>query len=244
MYFHLQHLIMTKIAIIGDYNSELKPHIATDESITHSCRYLNLNITADWVSTVGIDNNLFAKYSGIWVAPGSPYKNIENVIWAIKQARENNFPCLGTCGGFQHMILEYARNVLNIKDAQHAEYNSSGSEIFISELKCSLAGREMKISFSVGAKVTKIYGYHRVTEQYYCNFGVNPEKINLLKSGPLRISGSDEEGEVRVIEHPDLDFFIGTLFVPQVKSKPNNPHPLVNAFLEAVAHQQITLQNT
>jgi len=228
---------MTKLAIVGDYNSNLKPHIATDESIEHSCRCLNIDVTADWVSTIDIGNNLFGRYSGIWVAPGSPYRSIENTIWAIKQARENNIPCLGTCGGFQHMILEYARNVLNIKDAQHAEYNSSGTEIFISELKCSLAGREMKLNFSKGTKVAKIYGSQIVTEQYYCNFGVDPGKINILKRGPLKISGSDEEGKVRVIEHTDLDFYIGTLFVPQVKSKPNIPHPIINAFLEAVAYQ-------
>jgi len=95
----------------------------------------------------------------------------------------------------------------------------------------------MKLNFSKGTKVAKIYGSQIVTEQYYCNFGVDPGKINILKRGPLKISGSDEEGKVRVIEHTDLDFYIGTLFVPQVKSKPNIPHPIINAFLEAVAYQ-------
>ena len=66
------------------------------------------------------------------------------------------------------------------------------------------------------------------------NFGVNPDKVQLLKSGPLRITGSDTEGEVRVIELPNHPFFLGTLFVPQARSTLSHPHPLVNAFLSAV----------
>jgi CTP synthase (UTP-ammonia lyase) len=71
-------------------------------------------------------------------------------------------------------------------------------------------------------------------ERYYCNFGVNPDCIDELKQGPLKVSGSDAEGEIRVIEHPDHPFFIGTLFVPQMRSIPERPHPLVTAFLRAV----------
>jgi CTP synthase (UTP-ammonia lyase) len=76
-----------------------------------------------------------------------------------------------------------------------------------------------------------------VTESYYCNFGVNPDRVPLLKSGPLKITGSDSEGEVRIIELPDHPFFIGTLFVPQARSTPDNPHPLVTAFLKAVKRE-------
>ena len=133
------------------------------------------------------------------------------------------------------MVLEYARTVLNFKDAQHAEYDAYASDLFISELACSLAGREMKLNFVEGSRVAQIYGSLSVTEEYYCNFGVNPDKVQLLKSGPLRITGSDTEGEVRVIELPNHPFFLGTLFVPQARSTLSHPHPLVNAFLSAVA---------
>jgi CTP synthase (UTP-ammonia lyase) len=72
-------------------------------------------------------------------------------------------------------------------------------------------------------------------EEYYCNFGVDPSKVALLASKDLRISGSDVEGEVRVIELRDHPFFVGTLFVPQLRSTPSHPHPLVTAFLRAAA---------
>ena len=159
---------------------------------------------------------------------------MELTLWAIRYARENKVPCLGTCGGFQHMVIEYARNVLGFKDAQHAEYDPYATNLFISQLACSLAGREMQLNFVPESQVAAIYGGLSATEHYYCNFGVNPDYIDELKQGPLNISGSDAEGEIRVIEQPDHPFFIGTLFVPQTRSTAEKPHPLVTAFLAAI----------
>jgi CTP synthase (UTP-ammonia lyase) len=132
------------------------------------------------------------------------------------------------------MILEYARNVLGFSDAQHAEYEPMASRLFVSKLKCSLAGREMQLRFVPGSKSAGIYGGLSAVERYYCNFGVNPDQVALLKEGPLVVSGSDAEGEVRVIELPEHPFFMGTLYVPQARSTPGAPHPLVNAFVRAV----------
>ncbi len=223
------------IALLGEYTPTFPPHASTNASIKHSQSLLDVQITADWVLTEAIGPKLFEQYSGIWVAPGSPYKNMEKTLWAIRHARENNIPCFGTCGGFQHMVIEYARNVLGFMDAQHAEYDPYASNLFISQLACSLAGREMKLDFALGSKVAAIYGSLSAKEHYYCNFGVNPDCIDELKQGALNVSGYDDEGEIRVIEHPDHPFYIGTLFVPQARSTPERPHPLVTAFLNAVA---------
>jgi len=81
-------------------------------------------------------------------------------------------------------------------------------------------------------QVARIYGATEAREQYYCNFGVNPDCVPLLCQGPLRVVGSDTEGEVRVVELPGHPFFIGTLFVPQARSTPQQSHPLVTAFLQ------------
>jgi CTP synthase (UTP-ammonia lyase) len=143
-------------------------------------------------------------------------------------------PCFGTCGGMQHLIIEYARNVLGFHDAQHAEYDPYASLLFVSELACSLAGREMQLRLVPGSQVAAIYGERSVVERYYCNFGVHPDRVAALAAGPLRIVGSDAEGSVRVVELPGHPFFIGTLYVPQARSTPNAPHPLVSAFLRAV----------
>ncbi|BAW95803.1 CTP synthase [[Synechococcus] sp. NIES-970] len=223
-----------KIALLGEYTPTFKPHIFTTTAIQHSCSLLSIDIDGDWVSTDDISDSLFDIYSGIWVAPGSPYKSMEKTLWAIQYARENGIPCFGTCGGFQHFIIEYARNILGFEDAQHAEYDPYASKLFISQLDCSLAGREMTLNFIAESQIATIYGALNAVERYYCNFGVNPEFIPLLKSNSLNITGSDSEGEVRVIELPSHPFFIGTLFVPQAQSTPEAPHPLVTAFLKAV----------
>ncbi len=221
------------IALIGEYTPAFQPHISTLSAIEHSRSLLNSEIEGKWVSTEDIDEHLFEQFSAIWVAPGSPYKNMEKTLWAISYARENQIPCFRTCGGFQHLVIEYARNVLGFKDAQHAEYDPYSSDLFISQLACSLAGREMPLTFESNSRIAQIYGAVCATERYYCNFGVNPKVVPILKSGDLKITGSDDEGEIRVVELSDHPFFIGTLFVPQTRSTTENPHPLVTEFLRA-----------
>jgi CTP synthase (UTP-ammonia lyase) len=187
---------LREIAVLGEFDPSFIPHSATNAAIDHSCAVLNSDVEAKWVSTQDIEDSLFDRYSAIWVAPGSPYKNLDKTLWAIREARERNIPCLGTCGGFQHIVLEYARNVLGFQDARHAEYDPYASNLFISQLACSLAGREMQLHLTAESRVAAIYGALRVTEQYYCNFGVNPEVVETLKSGPIRFTGCDNEGEI------------------------------------------------
>ena len=228
------------IAVLGEYMPSYGPHQATDAAIEHSKALLSADIGVEWISTQTIDERGLAAYSGLWIAPGSPYKSLEKTLRAIRYAREHRVPCLGTCGGFQHMLLEYARNVLGFNDANHAEYDPYASNLFISQLACSLAGREMTVTLVPGSQVSGIYGATLAREQYYCNFGVNPESVPHLKQGPLNVSGLDAEGEVRVVEYPGHPFFIGTLFVPQQRSTPERPHPLVTAFLKAALEDTST----
>ena len=226
---------MTAIAILGEYRATFAPHAATTAAIAHARARLGVAVDAAWVSTAAVDERLFERVDALWVAPGSPYKDLGLTLWAIRAARERGVPCFGTCGGFQHMVLEYTRSVLGFRDAQHAEYDPYASRLFVTPLACSLAGREMRLTFTPGSRVANIYTATAASEQYYCDFGVNPECVPLLAGGPLRITGSDAEGEVRVIELPGHPFFLGTLFVPQMRSTPERPHPLVLAFVRAAA---------
>lgn len=227
-----------RIALLGEYTPTFEPHVLTGEAIEHSCVELSASVLAEWVSTEAITDSLFKHYDGIWVAPGSPYKSMHKTLWAIRHAREHAVPYFGTCGGFQHMVIEYARNALGLVDAQHAEYDPYASELFISELTCSLAGREMTLALVPGSRTAAIYGSLAAKEAYYCNFGVNPERVGAIQAGALKVVGSDEEGEVRVVGLPDHPFFIGTLFVPQARSRPKQPHPLVTAFIQSVVAKE------
>ncbi len=225
---------MKKIALIADFNPGSETHAATVRSIQHSADRLGLSCGATWVGTDDISSTVFREFHGFWIGTGSPYKNIRNVLALIEHARRNDYPTFGTCGGFQHIILEIARNELAFPDAAHAEYEPSAPQPFIVPLPCSLRGREMRIRLEAGSTAAQLYGDTEVVEKYYCSFGVSPDFVPAIRESSLRVVGSDSEGEMRVVEIPTHRFFLGTLFVPQVRSTPAEPHPLVDGFLRAV----------
>jgi CTP synthase (UTP-ammonia lyase) len=223
----------TRIAIIGEFSPAFPPHAATNVACEISAAQLGGDFDWTWVSTADVSERTVEEVSGIWIAPGSPYKSLGNTLAVIRAARERRVPTLGTCGGCQHIILEYAKHVLGFQDAMHAEYDPYASNLFVSQLECSLVGRALPLRFKPGSRIAAIYGAETSVEEYYCNFGVNPDKIDVLASGELRITGSDAEGEVRVVELPEHPFYLGTLFVPQMRSTAERPHPVVNAFFAA-----------
>jgi CTP synthase (UTP-ammonia lyase) len=137
-------------------------------------------------------------------------------------------------------VIEYARNALGFEDAQHAEYDPYASNLFISELSCSLAGKTMEVRLEGDSRAARCYGQTDALEQYYCNFGLNPEHQRRLHEGGLRIVGVDQDGEARVLELPDHPFYIATLFVPQLSSSAASPHPLIVSYLRAAGEPDDT----
>jgi CTP synthase (UTP-ammonia lyase) len=224
---------MTRIAFIGEYDPSNPTHSATNAAFRHSSDRLNADVSTGWVSTKSVEDAMFEHFDAVLIAPGGPYADVDKALAAIRFAREHGVPCLGTCAGFQHIVIEYARNVLGVANAQHAEYQPDAADAFITPLACSLAGRSLGLTFAPDSKVASCYGATAATEQYYCNFGIDPARVELLKSGPMRVTGSDAEGVIRVVEWPDHPFFVGTLFVPQARSLPGRPHPLITGFVRA-----------
>jgi CTP synthase (UTP-ammonia lyase) len=223
------------LIILGEYNPDAETHVATDASIRHSLAGRNTGLAASWISTETIREADIVRAHGLWVAPGSPYKNFERALQAIRLARVHLVPCLGTCGGFQHMMLEFARNVLGLADACHAEYHPDASRLFVSPLSCSVIGMELRVKLRPQTIAHRLYGTDEAIERYYCTFGVNPEYSETLADcRDLAISGTDLNGEIRIVELLHHPFFLGTLFVPQTQSTKGNPHPLVCGFLQAV----------
>jgi CTP synthase (UTP-ammonia lyase) len=223
-----------QIAIIGDFDPHNPTHLATNEAIQHAAVWLKESPEFGWLPTSAAEHADLSGYHGFWIAPGSPYQSLSGALRAIRYAREVKVPLLGTCGGFQHIIIEFARNVLGIADAAHAESDPYASRPVISRLACSLAGRNLPIKLVEPSLVASLYGSTSVVEQYYCNFGVNPDYVPALSSKDLQVVGSDEEGEIRVVEVRNHPFFVGTLFVPQMRSRVGEPHPLVRGFLAAI----------
>jgi hypothetical protein len=138
------------------------------------------------------------------------------------------------CGGMLEAGIGRAHNLSGLRLYLTLPFSSRKSR------RGNPAGREMILNFASGSRVAGIYGALEAKEQYYCNFGVNPNVVEFLKRGPMQVVSSDKEGEIRVLELPDHPFFIATLFVPQTRSQPGGPHPLVTAFLSAVVKSRDT----
>lgn len=225
------------IAIVADFNAANSSHRATNLAIEHVSGLLGATFDVSWVATDQLTPATAAaqlkSFRGIWIGPASPYRNMEGALAAIRFARECQIPLLGTCGGFQHIIIEYARNVLGLLDAEHEESQPGASQLVISRLACSLVGRTMTVTLQPGSVVAGLYGQSTTEEQYLCNFGVNPGFVDRLRGGRLQGVGSDLEGVIRAVEMKDHPFFIGTLFLPQLSSSATRPHPLISGFLKA-----------
>jgi CTP synthase (UTP-ammonia lyase) len=218
-----------RVGILGDRNPQNETHIGTEKAIADSAASPGPLARVEWLATDQAHD--YAQFDALWCSPGSPYRSLEGALVGIRYAREHRIPFIGTCGGCQHAILEFARNVLGIGEAAHAEYTPEASTLFITPLSCSLVGKTMPVRIAAGSRAAESYGTLDATEAYYCNFGLNPAYEETLQSGGLSISGRDEGGEVRIVELPEHRFFVGTLFVPQMRSRPDAPHPLVTSFL-------------
>jgi CTP synthase (UTP-ammonia lyase) len=228
------------VAVVGDRDPAFAPHAATDAALAHAAAALGVEVRVRWAPTAPLERDLgpVATADALWCAPGSPYRSLRGALAALRHGRERGVPTLGTCGGCQHMIIEYARHVLGVQDAAHAEYDPYASTLFVSELTCSLAGRTMAVRLEPGSRVAALYGATLVHERYYCNFGLDPARRRELEDGGLRVSGVDADGEARVLELPDHPLYLATLFVPQARSTPERPHPLALGLLQAARERR------
>jgi CTP synthase (UTP-ammonia lyase) len=224
-----------RLGVVGDYDAASETHRATTQACHHAALARGLEVGVAWLPTADLagDVERIRDFDGVWVAPGSPYRSLDGALAAIRVAREHAIPLIGTCGGFQHVVLEYARNVLGVRDAHHAEYDPYASTLFVTPLACALAGQTMSVEIIAGSSAARAYGTTSATERYYCNFGLNSEYLPRLQAAGLVVSGVDQDGEVRIVELRDHPFFVATLFVPQVSSARGTPHPLVTAFVDA-----------
>lgn len=235
-----------RIGIIGDYDGR-PSHLATDEAIKHCASRLGVVCEAIWLPTEELNQESEMKlqsFDGLWCAPGSPYRSMWGAIHAIRYARVNNVPFLGTCGGFQHAALEYAKNVLQTKELNNGEFDPYSPNLFISALSCSLTAQSRHIRLDENSVICKIYQSTEIEEKYNCSFGLNKDFEDMLMQNGLQIPGTDHEGEARILALEENRFYIATLFQPQLSSTAKNPHPLILSFLSQakVYHEGLTIR--
>ena len=222
-----------RICLIGDRNDEVTAHRAIPLAIGNCAEAAGLQVESVWVPTPDCETKRFEDFDAFWCVPASPYQSMEGAMRAIRFARENQRPFLGTCGGFQHALIEYARNVMGLPEADHAETNCGSSCQVISRLSWSLVEVEGAVLLESGSRVQKIYGKPSVTERYHCNFGVNAKFDEAFAKSGLRFSARDAIGAARAFELPSHPFFIGTLFQPERSALVGKAPLLVQAFLQS-----------
>ena len=228
---------MIKIGIIGDFNPAFYTHIAINDSISHISESIDEDFSCDWIHTSILKNNfkeIIPQFKGIWMASGTPYANAQGAIEVIKYAREKDVPLLAICGGFQYMIIEYARNVLGIPNAEHEETTPGAETLVIKSLPCSLVGQSEELKIIDEYSITyRAIGNEKFIGSYHCSFGVNPEYKRIIDEGGLKKVVENETGEVRGCELKGLKFFVGSLFQPQLHSTKEKPNPLLLSFFRS-----------
>src|SRR5215831_12565899 len=135
-----------RIAILGDFNADFRSHHATNDALKHAARKLGMRVESEWLATPSLNKPETEKtlegFDGIWASPGSPYKSFDGMLKGIEFARRRDWPFLGTCGGFQYAFIEFARHVLDIKDADSAENNSGSNNVVIYPVTCAVPDRK------------------------------------------------------------------------------------------------------
>ncbi len=238
-----------RIGILGDFNEEFRSHHATNDALQHAAAKLNQALESQWIPTPSLlqpnAQKVLESFDGLWAAPGSPYRSMDGMLKGIEFARRRDWPFLATCGGFQYALIECARNVLGIKDADTAENDSRSKNIVIYPVACAvphrkkgapkLSGPVPEIRLRPGSYLQSFYSQDTAVEEFFCNFEVNPEYEWAAIEAGFPVAARGEQGEIRAIESPTHRFYIATLFQPQLSSKPEKPHPLVVAFVQAAA---------
>lgn len=232
-----QSQTVARIALVGDRSPHVKSHTRIPLLLEALEARDGLVLDACWIRTAdaaaAAADGTLARFDAVWVLPGSPYESEAGVLDAIRVAREESIPFLGTCGGFQHALLEYARTVCGLPDAAHAENDPGATDLLIAPLACSLVGHEGLVRTEPGSLAESALGAERSMERYHCNYGPAAERLPELTAHGLRLSGHDEDGQVRIVELPGHPFYLATLFQPELAGDGSRPHPVIRALAEA-----------
>lgn len=224
-----------RVALVGDRSDAVQAHSRIPAILASLTAPGAEPIEPYWLATGDIDSAAdVVGFDGIWIVPGSPYASMEGVLIAVEAARIRGVPLLGTCGGFQHILLEFARHVCGLPRVTHAEIEPKAEELLLVPLACDLFGEESAVVIDEGTLAAAIMGAGPTTERYFCRYGLAQIYEEALVAGGLVVSGRDPNGEARVVELPGHPFLIGTLFQPELSSDATWVHPLVVAFCEAV----------
>jgi len=236
-----------RVGLIGKYVELKDSYKSIAEAFIHAGVVNECKVKLDWIHSENLtEENVAEKLNGlkgILVAPGFGSRGIEGKILAIKHARENNVPFLGVCLGMQCAVIEFARHVLNLKDAHSREMNPATSSPVIDMMEAqkdiSHMGGTMRLGsypchLEEGTLARKIYGKENINERHRHRYEFNNEYKKQFADAGMVLSGiNPNAGLVEIVELPKHPFFIGVQFHPEYKSTVEKPHPLFTHFVNA-----------
>lgn len=218
------------IVALGDRD----PGYLTHREIDAALELFPAEAGAHWVATDAPEARDLRRATGVWLLPGTPYRDAEAAFGAIRHCLETGVPFLGTCGGFQHAVVELARSRAGIADAAHEESDPDAIDPVISRLACSLYGEKRTVTLRPGTRLATIYGNDPFDGFHYCGYGVTPGTVAPLERVGVVISATAPDAGTEAIELPEHPFFLATAFQPQVgASAAERLDPLIAAFVAA-----------
>jgi len=235
------------VALVGKYVELIDSYRSIIEALNHAGAVNDVKVNLNLIHSEKIkkDNldNLFKDVNGIIVAPGFGIRGIEGKILATKFARENNIPFLGICLGMQVAVIEYARNVLNLENADSTEFNPNTPYPVIDLMEYQKSITEKGGTMRLGAytceiktntKAYQIYKTNIIKERHRHRYEFNNKYIELFKNAGMCFSGVNPETNlIEIIELPNHKWFIGVQFHPEFESTVEKPHPLFISFIES-----------
>lgn len=222
-----------RVALVGDRSPDVVAHTRIPLLLDALAERDRLVLDAYWIPSEDAGHEDAVRgFDAVWVVPGSPYRSEAGVIDAIRTSRVEGIPFLGTCGGFQHALLEFARNVCGLTRAGHAENDPGTEDPLIEPLACSLVDHEGVVVLEPGSLAQSVIGSERTVERYFCAYGPS-HHLDTLRAHGIRFSGHDGDGHVRVAELPGHPFFLASLFQPELAGDGSRPHPMVRALARA-----------
>ncbi len=238
--------VKTKIAIVGKYVSLRDSYISLVEAIKHAGGANKTGIELKWVDSETVtDKNVEEKLKdvdGIIIPGGFGTRGVEGMIATCKYARTHKIPYLGICLGMQVTVIEYARDVLGIKDATSGEFSESGSHVIdiLPDKKGKKIGGTMRLgtypcALKDGTKIKEAYGNRdMIEERHRHRYEFNSDYLEAFEKGGLVISGKSPDGRiVETVEVKDHPFFVGVQFHPEFTSRPEVANPIFAAFVKA-----------
>jgi len=241
------------IAVVGKYADFGESYKSLNEALIHggfaNQARVNLKLLESRTFEDARRCDVLAAVDGVLVPGGFGERGVEGKVHAVRYAREHGLPLFGICLGLQLQVIEYARNVLGLKDANSSEFDPETAHPVIDLLPeqrdVVVKGASMRLGafpcrLEADSRAARLYGRTEISERHRHRFEVNPDYIARLEQGGLKLAGRSPDGLlVEVVELPEHPWFLGCQFHPEFTSRPVAPHPLFAGFIRAALRHRL-----